>query len=185
MELNHVIKSRRSVRHYKQRLPDWRDILESLDAARYAPMAGNNYTPRFILVSDPDKIRKITSACQQAFVGTAKYIVVVCSHMERTLLSYGPQAEHWIRQQSGAAIQNFLLKLTEKGLSTCWIGYFVEKIVKDALKIPEEMAVEAVFPIGYEFEKPKIRKAKIDLDNILYFEEYGERRMKALKRLDV
>ena len=185
MELNHVLKSRRSVRHYKQRLPDWRDILESIDAARYAPMAGNSYTPRFILVSDPDKIKKIASAAQQAFVGSAKFIVVVCSHMERTLLSYGPQAEHWIRQQSGTAIKNFLLKLTEKGLSTSWIGFFVEKIVRDTLKIPEEMAIEAIFPIGYEFEKPKTRKAKIDLDQILYFEVYGEKRMKALKRLDV
>ncbi|MBI2044885.1 nitroreductase family protein [Candidatus Pacearchaeota archaeon] len=185
MELDHVLRARRSVRKFKMRSPDWRDILEAIDSARFTPMAGNNYTPRFILVSEADKIKKIAAATQQAFVGTAKYIIVVCSIRERPILAYGPQAENWIKHQAGAAIQNFMLKLTEKGLSTCWISHFVEKIVKETLSISDDISVEAVFPIGYEFEKPKTRKAKIELNSILYFEKFGEKRMKALKRFDV
>ena len=78
---------------------------------------------------------------------------------------------------AGAAIQNFLLKIEEAGLATCWIGHFVEEQVKDELKIPDDVTVEALFPIGYEFTKPR-RKSKIDLDRILYFNSYQNKKMK-------
>ena len=58
-------------------------------------------------------------------------------------------------------------------------------MVKQALKIPDDINVEAMFPIGYEFEKPRTRKAKIDIDRILYFNKYGNKKMKKIKTLDV
>ena len=70
------------------------------------------------------------------------------------------------------------MKLEEVGLSTCWIGYFVESQIKKALSIPDEVNVEAVFPIGFEFEKKRTKKAPIDLDRILYFNTYGKDKMK-------
>jgi nitroreductase len=174
MNLDKAIKSRRSVRKFKSREPDWRDIIDCIDAARFAPMAGNIYTLKFILVHDEEKIQKIAKACQQPFVGTAHYIVVVCSNPNKTLNAYGKMGETYLRQQAGAAIQNFLLKITEKGLGTCWIGYFVESQIKSILKIKEEIQVEAIFPIGYEYEKPLTKKAKIELDHILFFDNFKE-----------
>jgi nitroreductase len=185
MDLDKAIKSRASVRKFKSKKPDWRDILECIDTARYAPMAGGNYTLKFILVDDSEKIEKIKDACQQDFVAQAHYVVVVCSNPSRTVNAYGKQGEIYTRQQAGAGIQNFWLKITESGLSTCWVGSFVESQVKRILKIPKEVNVEAVFPIGFEYEKKRTQKAKIDLDNILYFNEYGERKMKKPKELDV
>ena len=55
MELNKAIKKRRSVRKFKDKKPNWRDILECIDSVRYAPMAGNNFTLKFILVDDKDR----------------------------------------------------------------------------------------------------------------------------------
>lgn len=184
MDLDKAIKSRRSVRKYKSREPDWRDIIECIDAARYAPMAGNIYTLKFILVHDEEKIQKIAQACQQPFVNQAQYLVVVCSNPKRTLNAYGKMGETFVHQQAGAAIQNFLLKIVEKGLSTCWIGYFVEKQIKNILKIKEEMQIEALFPIGYELAKPLTKKAKIELDNILFFDEQDNKRMKPIRKID-
>ena len=66
-------------------------------------------------------------------------------------------------------------------MSTCWIGYFNEEKIKKLLGIPSETDVEALFPIGYESEKPKTRKMKIDLDRILYFNSYGNVKMKKQK----
>ena len=77
------------------------------------------------------------------------------------------------------------MKIEDFGLSTCWIGYFVESQIKRILKIPEEANVEAIFPIGFEYEKRRAKKAKIELDNILYFNEYGNKRMKEPEKLDV
>ncbi len=183
MELNKAIQSRKSTRKFNDKKPDWRDIIECIDAARYAPMAGNNYTLKFILVDEGEKIRKISDACQQEFVSQAKYVLVVCSNPSRILNAYGKQGEVFFRQQAGAAIQNFLLKIEEAGLATCWVGYFVEEQIKRELNIPEETHVEAVLPIGYEYEKHRTRHAKIDLDRILYFNHYGTKKMKSPKRV--
>ncbi|MCK9595694.1 nitroreductase family protein [Candidatus Pacearchaeota archaeon] len=179
MELDKAIQNRHCVRKFNpKKKPDWRDIIEAIDSARYAPMAGGNYTLKFIVVSDEDKINKIAEACQQQFIAQVKYIVVVCSNPSRPSNLYGKEsAKIWTRQQAGAAMQNFFLKIIESGLSTCWVGYFVEEQIKRELKIPDNIDIEAIFPIGYEKEKARTRKAKIDLDRILYFDSYGNVKM--------
>ena len=184
MDLDKAIKSRTSVRKFKSKKPDWRSIIECIDAARYAPMAGRNYSVKFILVDDPEKIGKIAEACQQDFVGTVHYVVVACSDPKRTVNAYGKKGEIYAKQQAGAALQNFLLKIEEAGLSTCWVGSFVEDQIKRELKIPEEINVEAVFPIGFEYEKKHEKKDKIDLDNILYFNDYGKKKMREARKVE-
>ena len=82
-------------------------------------------------------------------------------------------------------MENFLLKVTELGLSTCWVGYFAEDQIRRVLQIPDNAQVEAVFPIGYEYEKRRTKKAPVDMDSILYFNKYGEKRMHPLKKMDV
>jgi nitroreductase len=185
MDLSKAIKNRHSVRKFKEKKPDWRDIVECIDVARYAPMAGGNYTLKFILVSDKEIIEKLAEASQQPFVGKVRYVVVVCSNPSRTINAYGKKGEVYVRQQAGAAMQNFWLKLVETGLSSTWVGHFVEEQVKRSLKIPENIQVEALFPVGYEFEKKYTRREKIDLDNILYFDEYGNEKMKGPNEMDV
>jgi len=185
MELDKAIKSRHSVRKFNSKKPDWRDIIEAIDAARYAPMAGRNYTVKFILIDNPESIKKIKEACQQDFVAKAQYVVVICSKPSITINAYGERGKNYARQQSGAAIQNFFLKITELGLATCWVGHFVEGQVKSALKIPDDINVEAIFPVGFEYEKKRTRKAPTDLDNILYFNEWKQKRMKKIKKITV
>ena len=185
MDLDKAIQSRRSVKKFNSKKPDWRDIIECIDAARYAPMAGNNFTLKFIVVNDEKKISELADAAQQPFISNAKIVVVVCSDTKRTVNAYEKRGEIYCKQQAGAGIQNFWLKLVEKGFVTCWVGDFVDNLVKKILKIPSEINVEAIFPIGYESEKKYTRKAKIDLDRILYFENYGNTKMQKIKGLDV
>ena len=58
MELGKAIQNRHSVRKFSNKKPNWRTIIECIDSARYAPMAGNNYTLKFILVDNEEKIKK-------------------------------------------------------------------------------------------------------------------------------
>ena len=133
---------------------------------------------KFILVSDKEKIQKLAEASQQEFISDAQYVVVVCSNPSRTLNAYEERGKNYLKQQAGAGIQNFLLKLEDFKLSTCWIGHFVDEQVKKILEIPKEINVEAFFPIGYESEIANAKpKKKRDLGNVLYFEKYGKRRM--------
>lgn len=185
MDLSKAIKSRKSVRKFSSKKPNWRHIIECIDTARYSPMAGNNYSLKFILVDDKEKIEKIADCAQQNFIAKAHYVLVVLSDPRRTTNAYGERAERYLRQQAGAAIQNFLLKIEEKGLATCWVGHFIDEEIKHALKIPSEFNLEAIFPIGYEYKKSKTRRMKIDIDRILYFEEYGRKKIKEPKKLSV
>ncbi len=184
MELDKAIKNRHSVRKFKDKKPSWKTIIECMDSIRYAPMAGNNFTLKLILVDDSKKINTIAKACQQSFVSKAKYVVVICSDPSRPKNLYEQRGEIYVRQQAGAAIQNLLHKLEESNLSTCCVGHFVEDQIKRELKIPNKIQVEAVFPIGYEYGEPK-RKTKIDMDRILYFNTYKNKKMKNPKKLNV
>jgi nitroreductase len=181
--IDKIIKSRRSIRKFNSKKPDWRKIIECIDMMRYAPMAGNNFSLKFILVDDEEKIDKLAKASQQQFINQAQYVVVVCSTPLRTEISFEERGKNYLKQQAGAAIQNFLLKITESGLSTCWIGHFVDDQIKDALDIPKDIHVEALFPIGYAFKKPESKRI-IELDNVLYFNKYGNKKMNTPHTVD-
>src|SRR3989344_5436732 len=186
MELEKAIKSRKSVKKFLNEKPDWRDILEAIDAVRYAPMAGNCFNLKFIVVDVLEKIEKIALACQQDFVSQARYLVVVTSDPKILVNCYGEkEGKRYNKQQAGAAIENFLLKITESGLSTCWVGYFAEEQIKRCLKIPDNVDVEAVFPIGYEFGKPLTKKMKIELHAVLRFNDYKTKKMNPEKKINV
>lgn len=184
MELKKAIEARHSVRDFSSKKPNWRDIIECIDAARYAPMAGGNFTLKFILVKDKEKIEKLGESAQQDFIKKAHYVVVACSNSKRTINAYGERGKTYVKQQAGAAIENFLLSIQAKKLSTCWIGHFVDKQIKEILGIPEDIEIEAIFPIGHEKEKPRTRQSKINLDNILYFDKYKQKKMKEPRKVD-
>lgn len=178
MQLESAIKKRKSVRKYSGKKPDWRKILQALDYFRFAPMAGNLCTMKCILIDDKKKIKSIEEASQQKFVGDVDYIVVVVSDRGRVKKMYDHFDKGFGAQQAGAAIQNILLGLTEKGLATCWVGFFEESIVKRELGISDSLVVEAILPIGIE-SKVGLGKEKLkpSLDSLVFFNKWGKRYM--------
>jgi len=177
MDFNKVVRERRSVRKFHTKKPDWRDIIEAFEVGLMAPTAGNIGSVRFLLVEDEEHIMKIRDACQQDFISEAKYVVVVCSDPADILRFYGDSGEVYVRQQAGAAIQNFLLKITELGLGACWVGAFVETQIKHLLKIPDNVYIEAVIPIGYSADKSP-RKKRQGLNKSVFFHIYKNKKMK-------
>jgi nitroreductase len=180
MQLQSAIQKRKSVKKYSKKKPDWRKIIEAIDSARYAPAAGNIFAQKFILIDDVSKIQKIANESQQPFIAQAQYVVAVCSDPKILTNSFDKRGELYMHQQAGAAIQNFLLSLTEQGLETTWVGHFYEKPIKTILKIPAKVELEAIFPIGL---KSKVKgtktrqRVKTDLDNIIRFNDYKEEKM--------
>ncbi len=64
-----------------------------------------------------------------------------------------------------------LLEAWEQGLGTCWLGRFSEEKVKEILKIPEDVRVIAMTPIGYPAEEPPARPRK-GPDEVMCFDRY-------------
>lgn len=184
MDLDNVIKKRRSVRKFSSKRPNWRDIIECVDMMRYSPTAGKNFALRLLITESKEKIEKISEAAQQPFISQAHYALVVYSDPAKIKNSFPEKADKYLRQQAGAAIQNFLLKIEEKGLSTCWIGHLVDSQVKKIFSIPDNMELEGVFPIGYEFKKENPSN-KIDFDRVLFFEKHNIKKMRVPKKFDV
>lgn len=181
MDIDKAIKDRHSVRRFATKKVDWRNVIKAIDFARLAPLAGNIPTIKFLVVTEDEKIQQLAEACQQDFVGTAQYIVVVCADVTQAARSYNKRGVQYAAEQSGAAIENFLLKITELGLATCWVGAFADSQVKGILQIPDEITVNGIFPIGYEMPPKTKQKAKPELDKILYFNTWKNKYMKALR----
>ncbi|HTZ42038.1 MAG TPA: nitroreductase family protein [Candidatus Omnitrophota bacterium] len=178
MRVEEAIKSRKSVRKFSYKKPDWRSIIECIDSMRFAPTAGKNFSMKIILVTDKSKIQKIAKASEQDFIGTADYAVVLYSEPKRILNLFGERGEIYLRHQAGAAIENFLLSIEEHGLATCWVGHFNDDEIKSILKIPDDAQIEAVFPVGYELGRAS-PKNKIELDKILFFNDAKTKKMKS------
>jgi len=177
MKLSDAIEGRRSVKRFMDKKPDWRKILRAIDAARHAPSAGGYFVTKFILVSDPKKISELSDASQQPFVGKAHYVVAVVTDDSGLVRSYDERGIRYAAQQSGAAIENFLLALTEQKLVTTWVGHFYDEQVKGALDIPENLHVEAIFPIGIETKVKTGVSRKPKLDTLVFFDKWGNKKM--------
>ena len=180
MQLRDAIEGRKSVRRFHHRAPDWRKVIRAIDAARFGPSAGGKFVMRFVLVSDEKKIAEIAAATQQDFVGDAKYVVVAVSDDSKLVQSYGERGVRYAAQQAGAAIENFLLALTELKLATSWVGHFYEEQIRRTLDIPEGLSIEAVFPIGLDCKAKVVKSGvskKVKLENVLYFDKYNQKKM--------
>jgi len=183
MNIDKAIYNRHSVKRFTSKKPDWRDLVECVDCVRCTPMAGNIFSLKFIIVDDKKIIQKLADAAQQSFITQAHYVVVACTEPTKTIASYEERGQKYCYQQAGAAIQNFLLKIQDVKLASCWVGHFVDSLVKEALKIPEQVVVEAILPVGYEFGKTE-NKQRTDFDRILYFNKYGNKKKMLIKTLE-
>ncbi len=183
MELDKVIAERHSVRNFKEnKKPPYTKIIKAIEAASLSPLAGNLPSVEYILVSDKDKILELAQAAQQDFIAKLSYVVVICTDKKQLEKSYYKRADKYANQQAGAVIENFLLKITDMGMSSCWVGAFADDMVKRILKIPDEIQVDALLPIGYEMPTSiKTKQRKPDFENSLYFDTYKNKFFKPLK----
>lgn len=174
MEFDKVIEKRHSVRSFKDKKASWEDVMEAIDSAIKNPFAGNQNNIRFIIVENPETIKRLAKFAEQAWIEQAGIVIVVCSNNTHLEKLYGDRGKIYSRQQAGALIQTLILKLTDLGLATCWVGAFSDELVEQLLKIPEDNRIEAIIPVGYEKpEKGKEHKPrKKELANAIFWEQW-------------
>ena len=183
MEFDYVLKSRRSVRSFKeQKIPF--DVLESvLEAARWAPCAGNIYNTKIIIVEDEEVKQEIASAClDQNWIAAAPVILVFCSNADAVESRYKVRGRLYQVQNTAAAVQNVMLAAADKGLATCWVGAFSDNQLKRALEIPDNVEAHAVVPIGIKNQVP-IPVRKLHLRDILFWGKWDQDEKKEIKKV--
>ena len=165
MNLTDGIKTRRSIRNYKEDQIPQDVINEVVDIARFAPSWKNGQIARYYVVQSPELKQKIAESCVMGFTyntGTltkAPALVVVAYVQKRSGYerdgSYTTSKEsEWEMFDAGIATQTFCLAAHEKGLGTCIMGIFDDAAVAEAINLPEGQKVGALVALGYPAEEP-------------------------------
>ncbi len=173
MDVLEAIKERRSIRTFKNEDISAETVEKLIEAARWAPSAGNVQPWEFIIVRKPEIKRKLAEAAlNQSFIEEAPVVIVVCADEIRSSQGYGVRGKTlYCIQDTAAAIQNIHLAAYAFGLGTCWVGAFREERAREILKIPNGVRPVAIIPVGYPAEHPKPRSRR-PLNEIVHYETF-------------
>ncbi len=173
MDVFEAIKGRRSIRAFQNRDIPQETVDKLIDAARWAPSAGNIQPWEFIIVRKPETKRKLAEAAlEQTFIEEAPVVIVVCADERRSSQGYGNRGKTlYCLQDTAAAIQNIHLAAYALGLGTCWVGAFREDEARKILKTPDGVRPVAIIPIGYPAEKPQPRSRR-PVNQITHYESF-------------
>lgn len=160
------IKSRKSVRKYKNIKIDNKIIQDILYAGMQAPSAGNEQPWNFIVLRDKKIMKKIMEfhPFSHALI-TADVAIIVCGDKQKEKFE-----GFWVLDCS-AATENILLAAESNGLGAVWLGiYPIEERVnklKSLLNLPENIIPLSIVPMGYSDEN-KIAEVRYDISRIHY-----------------
>jgi len=172
MDLFEAIEKRRSIRKFKPGTIANEDLRKILEAGRLAPSGGNRQPWFFVVVRDAEtKVALAKVSRSQTFIADAGVVVAALgmSGVEHVPLS---STRIPYKQDPMIAVEHMILAATALGYGTCWIGAFDEGEVKKILKVPENLAVIALLPIGVPDEAPSARPRK-PFKEIFFGETYG------------
>ena len=154
-----IIKKRRSVRRFTTQPVEKEKLDLLLEAARWAPSAGNSQPWQFVVITRARTIRTLRML-MPGVMGNIKegpVLLGICLDTRRK--------GEWSSYDLGCALQNILLCAHALGLGACAIGGFEAGQVKDLLELPEESDLCLVVTLGYpagEVKAPS-RRALDDL----------------------
>ena len=176
MDVLEAIRTRRSIRKFKDKQVPWDYIVQILNAAKYAPFAGNILNSKFLVVKDEDRRIGLAEACtEQHWMALAPIHIVVVGEPEKAERFYGARGARLYTIQGGAAaIQNMLLAAHTLGLGGCWVGAFDEEEIRDICGLPEHLIVQAVVAIGFPDENPA-PPPKYRIEHMMFFNKWWSR----------
>jgi len=174
LDVFEAIKTRRSIRAFTDKRVTVREVKKLIEAARWAPSAGNIQPWEFIIVRDPKvKHGLCETAMNQTLIEKASVVIVVCADPMRSSKRYASRGINlYCLQDTAAATQNILLTAHATGLAACWIGAFNEEAAKKVLGTPDKLRPIAIVPIGHPAEKPRARIRR-SLDEITHHETFS------------
>ncbi len=168
MECFEALLTRRSIRRFKGEDVPLDKVLKAIDVARYAPSAKNSQPWRFIVVKNPETIKRLSELSIGARpLASASIAVVVLANKDESPTSY--------LVDGALAAMYFWLALHCMGLGAVWIQTLrrIEEINK-LLGVPSNYVPVAIFAIGYPAEKPPV-KPRRPLEEIVFIDKYGNK----------
>jgi len=153
MDLFKLIKARRSIRKYKEKIPSDKDIERILEAGRWAPSGMNNQPWRFMLIKEKVLKEGLAKFAKEDCWIIKNAPVIIAVFLDRK------NSYHYEKDMMaiGACIQNILLQAHALGLGSCWLGevWKKQKAIEKFLKLDKSLKLMALISLGYPKERPK------------------------------
>jgi nitroreductase len=171
MDLFTTIKERFSYRgkFKNQAIP--REDLEKIAAAGVAAPSGcNRQTTEFVIIDDPQMVKKIGQMSTMAAVQTAQ-AMVLC------IIDVNPaDSPHYVVEDCAAATQNMLLAITGLGYASVWIDGWLRgqdraRTIGDMIGLPRTKIVRVLLPVGVPAEDYP-RREKLPYEKRVSFNRY-------------
>ncbi len=140
-----ILRERRSVRRYREEPVPMEKLALLVEAARWAPSAGNSQPWEFLLVNDEDMI-SVLETVSPGWLEEAPALIVMCINKKRET--------NWSHVDLGAAMQNILLCANSIGIGCCAIGSFLVPTITELLEIPPHLKPILFITVGYPNEEP-------------------------------
>ncbi len=174
MDVNRCFVEKRSCKSYLDKPVPIELIGEMLKAGTYAPSAGNLQNWNFIVVRDQQKRHEIATAChKQEWMRGAPVHIVVCDDQKKVTDMFQRKGKLYATQACAIAGQNIMLKATDLGLHSCWVGSFDEYTIAKILKLPDNSIPEMIITIGYS-DQIEQGVDRVPVDRVTFFEEHGK-----------
>jgi len=164
MELNQVLRTRRSVRQYTDQPLERHQLAGLIDAAIQAPSASNSQPWAFAVIQDREQLKQYSDRAKTHLLSIMEQQPAVAKYRDMlanpdynlfynahtlVIIFAKPQGLH-PQGDCCLAAQNFMLAAHEQGLGTCWIGFALT-----FLNLPETKAEQGV-PADYSVVAPII-----------------------------
>lgn len=137
MEFKDVINKRYSMRQFQPIPIDEGLLKKAVELAKLAPSAGNLQAYKVFITKE-----KIAYDAPTTFV--------ICADPEKSAGRYGERGKSLYAIQDATIFASYLqLAIVNLGLASVWVGSFRESKIKNLLKIPDNLRVIALIPVGY------------------------------------
>ncbi|MFA5819211.1 MAG: nitroreductase family protein [Bacteroidales bacterium] len=171
-----LIISRQSDRKYSDKPVEKEKLDRIIEAGRMAPSACNAQPWKFIVVTEPMLIGKISEAASAKLIGMNTFVaqapvqLIVVREKPNMSSKVGGTIKNkdYSLIDIGIASENICLQARAEGIGSCIIGWFDEKMLRKLLAIPRSKRVELIITIGYSLSDHREKKRKPPEETISY-----------------
>jgi len=171
MDFLQLAKSRFSVRKYKPAPVEEEKLIKILEAGQVAPSAVNYQPWHFIVITQPEQLKKIHEAYPREWIKQAPAIIVACTDHSQSC-KRNSDGKDSADIDIAIAVDHMTLMATELGMGTCWVCNFSVDKVSETLELPKHIEPCVILPIGYPNEKLSHKKRK-SLSEIVHLNKFG------------
>ena len=155
-----LAKNRFSVRSYSDKPVEDEKLTKILEAGLLAPTARNCQPQKIYVVKSEENRKKLSAVTPCTF--SAPVILVVCYDESRAAAGKVVPGYSFGNTDAAIVCTHMMLEAAELGLGSCWVGWFAEDEVKNALDLPDGVRVCDLLPIGYASENAAPSKMHTD-----------------------